>query len=393
MHSLVRHSWIAIFALAGCGDDATGSGGEGGSSQTTTATTGGPATSSTTAASTTTSSGSTTSSTGGGLSCFGEAYVSEIGAGIDCGQLFTSSNWMEGPVTIDYAPPAIELTYGPYVFTGTVANDGSFVASYAHDESISGDSCSPWMVDETLSGTINLDNCTIMATYTYAEAPTKVSDYCMDITCPVETAPVAISPQGSPCAGVFTGPLPGAECLSCMKQSCCDLVAACGEESTCVDCYLGDESACTPAASQAAAALAACVESDCQAACEVEAYPADCEASVPAASGGTCMPPLDSTYQCNLLTNEGCTGTDLCYVDGISGGTYCDQATPTTTGLCEACDGDCGAGLICIGFAEPGSSRCAAYCCSDSDCGPGATCNVALGSVILGGAPIGLCED
>ncbi len=396
MQSLLRHSWpITLSFLAfGCGDDATGTGGQGGSpspSQSS-ATTGGPATTGNTSTTSATTSSATTASTGGGMSCFGEAYVSEIGPGISCGQLFSSWDWMEGPVSIDYAPPAIELTYGPYLFTGTVGNDGTFSASYVHDESISGDACSPWNVNETLSGTINLGNCTILATYTYTEAPAKTSDFCTQITCPVETAPVGISPQGSPCAGVFSGPQPGVDCLSCMKQSCCDQVAVCGAETTCVDCYLGDDGACTPAATQAANSLAECVATECQAACESPAFPADCEASLPSASGGVCMPPLDSTFLCNLFTNEGCPDGEACSIDPGIGGTSCFPLAPAVVDLCLPCDGDCGAGMICVGTSEPGSARCAAHCCADSDCGPGATCSLGLGLAILG-EPIGICQD
>jgi hypothetical protein len=92
--------------------------------------------------------------------------------------------------------------------------------------------------------------------------------------------------------------------------------------------------------------------------------------------------------QCNPVTSDGCT----------SAGSACDLApsgyftcfpppVAAAVGACGACDNDtlyCAATLTCVfpdGMGDDGA--CFRYCCTDGDCGAGATCDVSFGASVL----------
>jgi hypothetical protein len=79
-----------------------------------------------------------------------------------------------------------------------------------------------------------------------------------------------------------------------------------------------------------------------------------------------------TTTTCNPITNEGCTGTDVCGVDDDGQNYFCQ---PAGSPAAVACGGDCsntascGVGGLCVQFSNGDS--CVQMCCSNADCGSG----------------------
>jgi hypothetical protein len=84
---------------------------------------------------------------------------------------------------------------------------------------------------------------------------------------------------------------------------------------------------------------------------------------------GVCTP----STSCNLMTNEGCTGGQACYVFASDGSLGCFPAGTKTEGMSCGALNECAMGLGCFGTA-PGSSVCSRYCrvsMMAADCGGG----------------------
>jgi hypothetical protein len=90
--------------------------------------------------------------------------------------------------------------------------------------------------------------------------------------------------------------------------------------------------------------------------------------------------------QCNPVTNAGCpTDGSTCDFNGSS---FVCFPPPNSVDVCGSCDTTngpfCGAGLSCVELpGEQGS--CYRYCCTDADCGSGATCDTGYASMVLQG--------
>jgi hypothetical protein len=118
--------------------------------------------------------------------------------------------------------------------------------------------------------------------------------------------------------------------------------------------------------------------------------PAECTIPSPPPSHGSCVtiPAYDggaeldagvdnmgnaSRTTCNPITNEGCTGTDLCQPDN-SGMFYdCQPAgTPSKVAFCGDCtapQATCVPGAFCVGNVGGTIFTCTAFCCTNADCG------------------------
>jgi hypothetical protein len=99
-----------------------------------------------------------------------------------------------------------------------------------------------------------------------------------------------------------------------------------------------------------------------------------------------------SETTCNPVTNEGCTGTDVCGPDnGYS--FYCQPAgSPVGVAICGDCTAvgaTCAAGGYCAGSAAGPDSTCVQMCCTDADCG-GGRCDSAFLQPPLGSG-VGVC--
>lgn len=164
---------------------------------------------------------------------------------------------------------------------------------------------------------------------------------------------------GMDCTGL--GDFAGDPCGPCLEASCCPELFAATDPSTDPD-------------------LGACAQTNCDAEC----FPPDpepvCGLTIPAGAG-SCVT-INATDTCNPITNEGCNTAMGEACDVNADGFECYPA-PNDKLLCEVCganDGFCAGGMTCVG-------KCAAYCCSDADCGTG-TCT-------KGGFPnpnVGFCE-
>jgi hypothetical protein len=83
---------------------------------------------------------------------------------------------------------------------------------------------------------------------------------------------------------------------------------------------------------------------------------------------------------CNPVTNEGCTGMDVCGPDSTNTTYLCQPAgsVPNVApcGDCSEDDTSCGVGGVCIAFDPSGAdAMCVQMCCTDADCGAGGQCN------------------
>lgn len=173
--------------------------------------------------------------------------------------------------------------------------------------------------------------------------------------------------SGEPdCTGIISG-----DCGACLETSCCAELAEDGGAGT------------DPA-------FIACAQMSCNDECFPTPFPIQCTVPTPSPSMGTCVT-IGGGNTCNPITQEGCSGAGAacdigqngfqCYPDG------------NTHALCESCgdaaaDGNyCQPGLACV-------SKCARYCCDDSDCGTG-TCTKVDGSApLFATAPgLGLCQE
>lgn len=149
-----------------------------------------------------------------------------------------------------------------------------------------------------------------------------------------------------------TQPIFPGECDACLQNSCCEEIAGCIANSTCMSICVGNILPSPPECTMVAAnkstfdAVTNCMKTNCSDVC----------------------PPED---KCNPVTHNGCmsdgSSCDLAY-PGIFG---CYLAVGTPAGLCEPCQFQqqpyCGSGLRC----HPATKTCARYCCSDADCGTG----------------------
>jgi hypothetical protein len=148
--------------------------------------------------------------------------------------------------------------------------------------------------------------------------------------------------------------------------SCCAEVAGCGNDSTCLDCETGAITDLTI----------------CKASTPYKVYEA-CKAS----SCAACLP----TY-CNPVSNAGCT-TAGSACDVVSTGDYvCFDPPPANNlPLCATCYNDstgpyCKHGLHCTDPDGYTGGECAAFCCTNADCGGSGTCDK---TGVPGG--VGLC--
>ncbi len=85
--------------------------------------------------------------------------------------------------------------------------------------------------------------------------------------------------------------------------------------------------------------------------------------------------------ECNPVTSAGCSAAgDDCDIDFGSGFFVC-YGPPNPVGVCGECSDDgatCAAGMTCLLPAGASSGSCYRYCCTDADCGEGATCDSML---------------
>lgn len=162
----------------------------------------------------------------------------------------------------------------------------------------------------------------------------------------VTTSTKASSSSGTPdCTGL--GDFAGDPCGPCLEANCCAELAAAADPSTDPD-------------------LGACADASCNAECFPPPPEPVCGLTIPAGAGA-CVT-INATDKCNPITNEGCNTAMGEACDVNADGFECYPA-PNDKLLCEACgtdEGFCAGGMTCVG-------KCAAYCCSDADCGTG-TC-------------------
>ncbi len=172
------------------------------------------------------------------------------------------------------------------------------------------------------------------------------------------TTTATAGPVGSTSSGGPTTCEPlgfGDPCDSCLTSSCCDAVKACEGDTNCSSCLDGTlDSTSAECMDATTSGLASAVVSCAQASCAQECGLAD---------------------TCNPVTNEGCdsAGGEACDV-GSSGFFTCFPS-PNTAKECAACDNSngpfCAAGGTCLLTG----STCQHYCCDDTDCGTGDTCD------------------
>lgn len=101
---------------------------------------------------------------------------------------------------------------------------------------------------------------------------------------------------------------------------------------------------------------------------------------------------------CNPVSGDGCSANGSACNLAPSGYFACFPP-PDTVAVCGACDNDtryCAAGLTCVFPNNMGDDgACFRYCCTDADCGAGATCSLALAaSELMTMSPrdtVGLC--
>jgi len=100
-----------------------------------------------------------------------------------------------------------------------------------------------------------------------------------------------------------------------------------------------------------------------------------------------------SLTNCDPVTNAGCTGTDVCGIDGSGNYYFCQgPGSPGNVAICGDCtaqNATCGAGGLCFSF-DGTNYACTQMCCSNADCGAGGSCNnMLLGTPLPNG--VGLC--
>lgn len=89
---------------------------------------------------------------------------------------------------------------------------------------------------------------------------------------------------------------------------------------------------------------------------------------------------------CNPVTGTGCPADgSTCDMDSVSGYFTCFPP-PNAVTVCGSCDVTaqfCGDRASCVIATGAKTGSCFRYCCTDSDCGTGATCNTALAVTLL----------
>lgn len=103
---------------------------------------------------------------------------------------------------------------------------------------------------------------------------------------------------------------------------------------------------------------------------------ADCDAPTDVTttpSGGTCLDWEEIGHDCNPITNEGCASTQICDWGGYF---RCYDKVGDEEPICGECDTVdgplCQVGMTCDSDGNGGT--CYRYCCTNDDCGAGATC-------------------
>jgi hypothetical protein len=139
-------------------------------------------------------------------------------------------------------------------------------------------------------------------------------------------------------------------CGGCLASKCCSAVAACGNDTDCLDCASGNGDPTACAANALYTAFTGCEDSSCKTECT-------------------------PTSDCNPVTNSGCTTAgDGC--DLNQDGTY-KCFGDATEALCAACsyvsgaEKYCAPTMYCIADQTTQMGKCARYCCTDADCGTG----------------------
>lgn len=102
------------------------------------------------------------------------------------------------------------------------------------------------------------------------------------------------------------------------------------------------------------------------------------------------------TYECNPVTNEGCSAGAACDVEvNNMAMTYkfvC-YGPPNENEVCEECGsndlGWCQGGMTCITVGDEGA--CSKFCCDDGDCGDYGTCDKSV-FTNFGSGEVGICS-
>jgi hypothetical protein len=131
-------------------------------------------------------------------------------------------------------------------------------------------------------------------------------------------------------------------------------------------------------------ALRSCSEASCDA-CQQGTTNPVCDLPDPIASGGSCVTLGSNGFNCNPITNQGCSDSQACRFSNQNGGTFFCSSLGNAQATCEGCNqaNPCEAGNICS------NGVCQAYCCDDSDCN-GGVCNK---QTFAGGkGVVGICK-
>jgi len=113
----------------------------------------------------------------------------------------------------------------------------------------------------------------------------------------------------------------------------------------------------------------------------------DCQAPSGSNSMGSCVQ-TEGPYACNPITNAPCNsaGNHACILNQ-NGGLECDDP-PHTELLCWDCSqAQCAFAYTCVEDAD-GISKCAKFCCNNSDCSANGHCDLAVFN-----APFGICVE
>ncbi len=94
-----------------------------------------------------------------------------------------------------------------------------------------------------------------------------------------------------------------------------------------------------------------------------------------------------ATFSCNPVTNEGCSATEACDTDyeHLAFVCYSGDASLALCTPCGPAKAYCKSGSSCVG------GLCLKYCCTDADCGTGATCDTKM-LPKFGSGQVGLCR-
>jgi hypothetical protein len=170
-------------------------------------------------------------------------------------------------------------------------------------------------------------------------------------------------------------------CLNCVgvqggdcaeQAAACSMSVECNALFDCLDnCSLSDTMCVMQCDTDHSAGLAAykaindCENMACASLCDT---PPSCPNKLSWPSGGSCY----ASFNCNPVTNEGCTAPQICSYDGMG---YSCFTLQETNKVCVSCESNpCAAGLICANVDLNNTLTCAQLCCNDADCGTLGVC-------------------